>query len=178
MMNWLWNENGWQIVNAIVQNVIAMSAWVTIILTKQQVSSTTKVKLKMYTEFQTSVENGKAVVEIVLHIINLGMASVYIEEWGIALQRYRGKNCNMSISKELFELEPGKPYEVSCYYPINTINDKASLRDKVRIYVRCRLGEIYYSKQKFPYYEFKHDYQKIMESVDSANKEIEKMINI
>lgn len=175
MLNSFWSENGWEFINCIIQAVISISAWITILLTRRQVSSTTRVKLKMYTDFRADIQDGEAVVEIALHIVNQGMAPVYIQGWGIELRGYRHKDYRLSISTDLFELEPGRPYVIAQHYPGGKIDDMASLHDRVRIYVQYQLNELYYSRKKCSYDEFRHEFEKVNHSINSVNSEVAEM---
>lgn len=157
----------WQLINCVVQAVVAILAWIAIILTLRQVSSTTKVKFKMYTKFQIGMKDGKEAVEIVLHIVNLGMAPIFIEGWGVQLWNYGKKKKTITISEEIFELKPGKPYSLSSYYPYNKVNDAASLHDKVCIYIKYRLGEIYYGKKEL-YDDLNFEYKKVRDDANRA----------
>ena len=174
MLNSILNQIEFQWVDTFIQLVVAGAGWAAFILERQKSGGTTKVKLRMRVEFKQSYEDGKAVAKIELQVVNIGMATVYIETWGIELRGFGRKRRKILISDEMIRLEPGKPEKKSFYFPKKRIFQEALLKDRVYIYVTCRLGQIFYSKGN-RYSEFEREYMKVQEPADSSNKEMEEI---
>lgn len=177
-MERLWNQHGWDFINCLIQALIALLAWVAIINTRKKVSSTTRIKLKMRADFRITFVNNLNTAEIVVYIVNLGMAPVYIEEWGISLWKYGlfyrdSERISGNLSTEdLVELPPGKPVILTALYPSEIIGEKAYSSDKVRLYAKYWLGKIYYEKQKIPYNDIERKYNLVKNSAENAHHEL------
>lgn len=155
------------ILNCIFQGIIAIAAVVAIWITLKQISSRANVNLKMKTEFRLNeTKEGDFFVELVIHMVNLGIAPIYISSSGVQLWEHRKPKFKMRISDESFVLESGASKSVSGQYISEMMDDKASLSDKVRIYVVCQMDKIFYEKKECSYAEFQHECEKIRKRVD------------
>ena len=172
----LWNQYGWDFVNCLIQAVIALFAWIAIIDTRKKVSSTTKIKLKMRTDFRITFVNNQNTVEIIVYLVNLGMAPVYIEEWGVSLWKYgliyRDKEC---MTEDVVELPPGKPVILTALYPNEIIGEKVHSGDKVRLYAKYWLDKIYYEKERIPYTDLERKYNLTKDSAENAHTALQQI---
>lgn len=164
----------------VAQLLAAFFAWQTIKVYKRQSSSTNKVKFKIRHGFVPQKKDNKNVVNMQIDIVNLGLAPVYIEEWGVIIHKSFRRSVFHILGQEFgeCELDPGKPYSRSFPYAHTTIKDKIGRcsheKVKLSIYVMYHLGEIYHSKKvKFNVFDFQ--YSKVKESVDETNIEIRDM---
>lgn len=164
----------------VAQLLAAFFAWQTIKVYKRQSSSTNKVKFKIRHVFVSAEKDNKNVVNMQIDIVNLGLAPVYIEEWGIIIHKPLRQSVLHILGKEFgeCELNPGKPFSRSFPYSHTAIKDKIGRvsheKVKLSIYVMYHLGEIYHSKKvKFNVLDFQ--YSKVKESVDETNIEIRDM---
>ncbi len=115
-----------------------------------------------------------------IDIVNLGLAPVYIEEWGVIIHKPIRRSVLHILGQEFGEckLDPGKPYSRLFPYAHTAIKDKIGRcsheRVKMSIYVKYHLGELYHSKkEKFTVFDFQ--YSTVKESVDESNLEIRDM---
>lgn len=158
--------------NCFFQFIIALCAVIAICITIQQISSKTKINLKMKMAFRLNkIENDKTIVELEIKIVNMGMASVYITACGIQLRKHRKKKPKVAISDKLFRLKPGEHISVVGEYPGDIIDDSSSTYDRVYMYVESQLGKMYYyNKDIMRYEEFWHQYQKFKKRADKDNE--------
>lgn len=177
MIDWLLNGKGLDIFNCIFQGIIAVAAVIAICITINQVGGKTKVELKIRPEFRLNQTNeGIFFVELGLHIVNLGMAPIFVSSCGVQLWERRKEKCTIRISDESFVLKSGVSTIVYGEYNYDKINDIASLNDKVRIYAVCQMDKTYYEKKKYSYEELKHECEKKSKRVERENQRTEKMI--
>lgn len=168
MIALLINEHWIDLINCACQIIVAVAAVVAIIITLQQVSGKSKVKLKATTKFQINERHDHTFcVELVLYIVNLGMAPVYISESGIQLWDNRKEKWQMIVSKDPIIIKPGDIAEISCEYNSELVDDHAALRDTVSVYAKCQLDRCWFDKSRIPYGEFKHESEKVSRSLRS-----------
>lgn len=166
-IDWIFTGNGLEVLNCFFQFVIAGAAVVAIWITIKQISGRAKPNLKMKTEFRLSeARSGQFIVELVIHMVNMGMAPVYVSSCGVQLWEHRKLKYKMKISDDSFVLKSGESRIVCGEYRGKSMNDKASLHDKVRIYAICQLDKVCYERKEWIYDEFKHEYEKINERVN------------
>lgn len=160
------------VLNCFFQCIIAVAAVVAIWITIKQISGKGSIHIKLKTKFDLKLndDNRKEVV-LVIHMVNLGMAPVYISSCGIELYKHKHKKYKMRVFDNPFVLKPGYSKMVSGYYLSGEMDDKASLRDKVRIYLICQMDKVYYEKKRYNYDEFKHEYEKVLKRIDEKNIE-------
>ncbi len=172
-----------EIINCIVQTVVAISGWLLYMITRRQVPSTTKAKFKICSMFVPVREKEETVVNLNVDIVNLGMAPIFVEEWGVALHRKFSYRCEdemviLSKSFEDIKLEPGRPCKKSFPYPEEEIEDYicryGKKKIKASIYIKYHLGEVYNSKWE-SYTDFEEKFARAEKRVTLANKEIEKL---
>lgn len=162
MINWLMNEQGIALITCICQIIVTGSAIVAIIITLKQVSGKTKVKLRATTEFRINERvNHAFYVELVLHIVNLGMAPVYISESGVQLWDGKNQKWSMRISMYPIVIKPGDIAHISGEYDCEMMDDHAALHNKVSVYAKCQLDRYWFEKAKVPYAEFKYESEKV-----------------
>lgn len=160
MLKILNDANILNIINCVFQGIIAVSAVVAIWITIGQISGKAKIKLKMKTEFRLNeTEGGEFIVELVIHMVNLGMAPVYISSSGIELWRHRKCKYKMRISNESFVLKSGESKTVCGKYFSEMIDDVSLLSDSVKTYATCQMDKIVYEKKECSYDEFKHKWE-------------------
>lgn len=162
----------------VAQILLAIFAWCEIIVSKRKVSSTNKVKFKIRRNFVIAQKNNKNKVNFKVDIVNLGLAPVYIEEWGVAIHKPFRKCILRVLSADEVKLEPGKPYTRSFSYSHTEIKDRIGnynyKRVKMSVYIKYHLGETYYSKkEKFSTYNLA--YYDVKESVTDSDNEIRDM---
>lgn len=161
------------ILNCLFQGVIAIAAVVAIWITVKQISGRANVNLKMKTEFRLNeTREGEFFVELVIHMVNLGMAPVYISSSGVQLWEHRKPKFKMRLSDDSFVLKSGESRSVCGQYKSEMLDDKASLHDKVRIYAVCQMDKVFYEKKSCSYDEFQHECEKIRKRVDKLAQEI------
>lgn len=154
------------VLNCLFQGVIAVAAVVAIWITIKQISGKANIYIKLKAEFDLKLIDGKKDVVLVIHMVNLGMAPVYISSCGIELYKHKHKKYKMRIYDNPFVLKSGYSEVVRGHYLGEEMDDEASLHDKVRIYLVCQMDKVYYGKKKYYYDEFKHQYQKILKKID------------
>lgn len=170
MTEWLVDVGIINILNCFFQGVIATAAVVAIWITIKQISGKASIHLKMKTEFRLNeATGGNIMVELVIHMVNLGMAPVYISSSGIQLWKRNKPKLKMRISDESFVLKSGEMQTVSGQYMSEMMDDRASLHDKVRIYAECQMDKVFYDRKKCPYDEFKHEFEKIRNRIDKLD---------
>lgn len=162
----------------VAQLLTALFAWQTIKVYKRQSSSTNRVKFKIRYGFVVAKKDNRNIVNLKIDIVNLGLASVYIEEWGLIIHKPFKRSVSHILGQEFDEskLDPGKPYSRSFPYSHTTIKDKIGRcsheKVKMSIYIKYHLGEVHHSKKvKFTVFDFQ--YSRVKESVDEINAEIQ-----
>lgn len=117
-------------------------------------------------------------VNLELQVVNLGLATIYAEEWGIAIHRPFSRKTDKIIlyqEDEGMKLEPGKTQIISLDYSKPRVKERVSgyEHDKVKIsiYMKYHLGEIF-NFRKEPLSNFMYDYQKLKDDVFDKNNEL------
>lgn len=160
--NWLIDNHIFEWINCGSQIIIAIAAAIALYLTCRQFSGKAKVKLKAKTEFRISErKNHTFYVEIILHIVNLGMAPVYISESGIQLWDEKKEKWPMCISLEPIVIKPGDIAHISGEYDCEMMDDHATLQDEVSVYAKCQLDRCWFEKARISYADLKHDCDKV-----------------
>lgn len=171
MVEELFASNVLAVLNCIFQGIIAVAAVIAIRITIRQISGRANVNMKMNTEFRLNeVKDEGFIVELAIHMVNLGMATVYVSECGICLWAHRKPKFRMRISDDSFVLKSGQSRTVCGEYNGEMLDDMASLRDKVRIYAICQMDKVYYDKKKHFYNDFKHKYEKVARRVNKLTQ--------
>jgi hypothetical protein len=162
MIDWLINDHGLDLINCVCQIIMALAAVIAICITVKQVSGKSKVHLRATTEFRINERhNHTFYVELILNVVNLGMAPVYMSEVGIQLWDGRREKWKMRISTDPIVIMPGDIAKISGEYDTEMMDDHATLRNKVCVYVKCQLDRFWFEKVKTPYAEFKHESEKV-----------------
>lgn len=170
MIDWLMDVGIINLLNCIFQGIIATAAVVAIWITIKQISGKASIHLKMKTEFRLNeATGGNLTVELVIHMVNLGMAPVYVSSSGIQLWKRNKQKLKMRISNETFVLQSGEMRTVSGQYMSEMMDDRASLHDKIRIYAECQMDKVFYDRKKYPYDEFQHEFEKIRKRIDKLD---------
>lgn len=172
-MKWFLNEKYMDLFNCISQCIIAVAAVVAIIITIRQISSKTKINLKMHMNFVLNEKIGeKAFVELKIQMVNLSMAPLFVSSCGIQLWDNRKVKLTIPISEKPFVLRPGQSETVADEYLNELINDIALLHDRVRIYAESQMDKVYYEKKYIFYDEFKHEFEKCNKRANKINKDM------
>lgn len=170
MIDWLMDVGIINLLNCIFQGIIATAAVVAIWITIKQISGKASIHLKMKTEFRLNeATGGNLTVELVIHMVNLGMAPVYVSSSGIQLWKRNKQKLKMRISNETFVLQSGEMRTVSGQYMSEMMDDRASLHDKIRIYAECQMDKVFYDRKKYPYDEFQHEFEKKRKRIDKLD---------
>lgn len=158
------------LLNCVFQGIIAFAAVVAIIITIKQISGKTSINLNMKKEFRISeIKEGQFVVELVIHMVNLGMAPVYISSTGVQLWIHNKPKFKMKIANDAFVLQSGHCKSVYGVYHSEMIDDKASLHDKIKIYAECQMNKVFYDRTVFSYDEFFHEYERMRKRIEKVN---------
>ena len=142
-------------------------AVIALIISLDQVSSKTKVKLKIKKRFRLYRNSESDIkTEIVFYIVNLGLGTVYISECGIQFIN-NFKKYNIPTSERVIELLPGKPTEISCEFDINKMQEHhtSARHDRIRVYVKYNFDKTFFG-QKMLYEDFKIRFDNCNSSIE------------
>lgn len=167
---------GWNAVSSICQIFIALFAFMAICITISQISGKANAKLGVFFKFGLGLEKSGAEVKVVpgisIHIANLGMAPIYISECGIEFFQGKTSKTGFFLTEEPFVLQSGENIVKSMSHLemlLPEFDDKVSLHDKVRIYVKSGTGKTIYKKTDFDYASFKFEFEKFVKRADESN---------
>ncbi len=167
---------GWNAISSICQILIALFALIAICITVNQISGKSKAKLDMSIKFGLGIKREKNSERIFpgfcILISNLGMAPIYISECGVEFFHGRKSKKGFFLSDELFVLQPGECITKSITnfdILIPELDDRISLHDKAKLYIKDGTGKTFYKKTKLDYAEFKFEFEKFVKRAEKSN---------